>query len=110
MPFASATNPTGAYDFSSNAIDTYVPPALFFRPDAVTASAFNVTGTSGDDEIHGAAGDDSLTGGTGNDYLEGRGGADTILGGAGNDTIVWNGGDGNDTIQGGSDHFWELRV
>ncbi|TMJ03980.1 MAG: tandem-95 repeat protein [Alphaproteobacteria bacterium] len=100
---SAASNPGGAFDFSSNAVDADIPFSVFFQPFAASTDAFNVTGTSRDDEIYGASVGDTLAGGDGNDILAGRGGADTMLGGAGNDTLVWTAGDGNDTsIDGGA--------
>ena len=99
----ATSNPGGAFDFSSNAVDADIPSGVFFEPFAASADTFNVTGTNRDDAIYGATAADSLTGGAGNDYLEGRGGADAVNGGDGNDTIAWNGGDGNDSIEGGTD-------
>jgi len=61
-----------------------------FASTGTTATAFNVTGGSGDDLIAGGDGADTLNGG---------GGSDLITGGVGNDVI--NGGAGNNTLTGG---------
>ena len=100
-PSVTLSNPTGAFDYSSNTVGAVVPFGVYFDPFTTSTDAFNVTGTAGNDELHGGSVADVLTGGAGNEFLEGRGGADTINGGAGNDTIVWNAGDGNDVINGG---------
>lgn len=78
------------------------------------ASAEDLAGTIGDDQIKAkggadfvdaAGGDDAVAGGMGNDYLMGGAGDDTINGGNGNDTIV--GGLGDDVMIGraGADSF-----
>ncbi|MEA2874670.1 MAG: hypothetical protein QOH67_4998, partial [Hyphomicrobiales bacterium] len=101
-PSVTLSNPTGAFDYSSNTVDSNVTNSVYFDPFAASTDVFNVTGTNRHDELHGGSAGDTLNGGAGADILEGRGGADIVNGGAGNDTITWNAGDGNDTIDGGN--------
>ena len=61
---------------------------------------FNLTGTSGNDDLLGGVVDDLLAGGDGNDTLQGYAGADSINGGAGDDVV--EGGAGADILAGGS--------
>ena len=56
---------------------------------------FNITGSSGDDELKGGAGNDKLSGSSGEDTVFGSGGDDILDGGAGADSMT--GGAGNDT-------------
>ena len=63
-----------------------------------TATALNITGGDGNDDLKGGDGDDTLTGGVGVDTLTGGAGADTLTGGDGGDDL--KGGAGNDTING----------
>lgn len=74
------------------------------------ASAANVNGGSGDDDItcvaalacmvHGNGGDDTITGGNLADSLNGDSGNDTVSGGQSNDVIA--GGAGRDNLSGGT--------
>jgi hypothetical protein len=87
------------YDYSSNDISNVGFNGLFFLPDSASTSAFNVIGSTGNDEIYGASAGDSLDGYHGNDVIFGLAGNDKLSGDKGDDTL--DGGEGNDKIDGG---------
>lgn len=62
--------------------------------------ADQLTGGSGDDQLHGGDGGDTLAGGAGDDWLVGGTGADQLTGGAGRDVL--EGQEGNDELTGGA--------
>jgi hypothetical protein len=77
--------------------------------EAGTTLSANITGGSGDDELHGASGNDTINGGGGNDSITGGMGDDILIGGAGDDTLraargndSLSGGAGNDLLRGGA--------
>ena len=89
-------DPNDAY--GTHAIDSFE----FADGTALTYSqlidlGFEITGTSGDDQLSGTSADDRMMGLDGNDY---------IASGAGNDYI--DGGPGNDTLYGGTNTDYDL--
>jgi Ca2+-binding RTX toxin-like protein len=61
----------------------------------------DISGGSGNDQMHGEAGRDRIDGGSGNDSAQGMGGDDRLIGADGADNL--QGGPGEDRITGGSD-------
>ena len=59
---------------------------------------FDITGTTGDDDLIGTATVDRISGDDGNDTLSGGAGNDALAGGLGDDTYLFNLGDGVDVI------------
>jgi len=59
------------------------------------ARGFDITGTTGDDQLEGTGVTDRMSGGDGTDVLRSGAGDDTLDGGAGHDRLI--GGQGNDT-------------
>ena len=57
---------------------------------AISQTAVDQLGTSGNDTLTGTANGQTLVGGAGNDTITGFGGADVLLGGAGDDVLVVN--------------------
>jgi Ca2+-binding RTX toxin-like protein len=112
----------------ANAPPIYVPPtgggnglpsedqiitALILAPDTLVltsardvfvhklATAVNVLGADGNDDLTGGKSGDVLIGERGDDRVNGADGDDTLVGGLGNDTVA--GGIGNDRVLGGED-------
>jgi Ca2+-binding RTX toxin-like protein len=87
-----------AFEFADGTMLTY---------NELINRGFDITGTSGNDQLSGTNvvdrmigldGNDYIAAGAGNDRIEGGRGADTLVGGGGNDVYVFNPGDGVDTI------------
>ncbi|HEU0099131.1 MAG TPA: pre-peptidase C-terminal domain-containing protein [Allosphingosinicella sp.] len=67
------------------------PVGIWFEPNPVLTTPYDIDGTAGDDVLEGGAGSDSLSGLGGDDMLTGGGGNDTLTGGADEDTAAYAG-------------------
>ena len=85
---AYGTHAIDSFEFADGTVATY---------SQLIDLGFEITGTSGDDQLSGTSADDSIYGLDGNDY---------IASGAGNDYL--DGGPGDDTLYGGTNTDYDL--
>jgi Ca2+-binding RTX toxin-like protein len=100
-----ADNDTASYAERSSSqdvdarLDGIANDGVGSEADQIAADVENLTGGSGDDDLHGDAGPNVLSGGDGVDFVFGLGGNDSLNGGDNGDEL--GGGPGDDTINPG---------